>query len=171
MQLQKELEEKERQLRESLAAAAAKMSIPKPDTAMSGEEAYLRRARLSSQANPSLYDSETVKKAKTDRSVSLIPTKLVLFQNMVGKGQVDADLEAETAEECAKFGAVTKCVVHETKDKSVSDAEAVRIFVLFGTIDSAQKALGTMNGRYFGGRQVKAAFANEARFGQGDYEP
>ena len=32
---------------------------------------------------------------------------------MVGPGEVDADLQPETAEECKKFGAVVTCVVHE----------------------------------------------------------
>lgn len=32
---------------------------------------------------------------------------------MVGPGEVDAELEPETAEECAKYGKVIKCVIYE----------------------------------------------------------
>lgn len=32
---------------------------------------------------------------------------------MVGPGEVDDDLEPETAEECSKYGAVDKCVIFE----------------------------------------------------------
>jgi splicing factor 45 len=32
---------------------------------------------------------------------------------MVGPGEVDEDLEPETAEECGKYGKVTKCVIFE----------------------------------------------------------
>ncbi len=32
---------------------------------------------------------------------------------MVGRGEVDEDLEAETKEECEKYGKVTKCVIFE----------------------------------------------------------
>ena len=32
---------------------------------------------------------------------------------MVGPGEVDEDLEPETAEECAKYGKVIKCVIFE----------------------------------------------------------
>lgn len=32
---------------------------------------------------------------------------------MVGPGEVDPELESETAEECAKYGKVTKCVIFE----------------------------------------------------------
>ncbi|KAG7261814.1 hypothetical protein CRUP_022170 [Coryphaenoides rupestris] len=36
-----------------------------------------------------------------------------LLQNMVGRGEVDEDLEGETKEECEKYGKVTKCVIFE----------------------------------------------------------
>lgn len=39
--------------------------------------------------------------------------KTVFAQNMVGRGEVDEDLEAETKEECEKYGKVTKCVIFE----------------------------------------------------------
>lgn len=32
---------------------------------------------------------------------------------MVGPGEVDEDLEPETAEECTKYGEVEKCVIFE----------------------------------------------------------
>ncbi len=32
---------------------------------------------------------------------------------MVGPGEVDEDLEPETAEECSKYGEVEKCVIFE----------------------------------------------------------
>lgn len=38
---------------------------------------------------------------------------LCLDQNMVGPGEVDKDLEPETAEECTKYGKVIKCVIFE----------------------------------------------------------
>lgn len=34
-------------------------------------------------------------------------------KNMVGRGEVDEDLEAETKEECEKYGKVIKCVIFE----------------------------------------------------------
>lgn len=35
------------------------------------------------------------------------------LQNMVGPGEVDDELEPETAEECSKYGKVIKCVIFE----------------------------------------------------------
>lgn len=40
----------------------------------------------------------------------------VNFQNMVGAGEVDEDLEVETKEECEKYGKVGKCVIFEVRD-------------------------------------------------------
>ncbi|XP_066525042.1 splicing factor 45 isoform X1 [Hoplias malabaricus] len=90
------------------------------------------------------------------------PTKVVLLRNMVGRGEVDEDLEAETKEECEKYGKVVKCVIFEISD--VADDEAVRIFLEFERVESAIKAVVDLNGRYFGGRVVKACFYNLDKF-------
>ena len=37
----------------------------------------------------------------------------VHVQNMVGPGEVDDELEGETADECSKYGKVTKCLIFE----------------------------------------------------------
>lgn len=96
------------------------------------------------------------------------PTRVLLLNNLVGAGEVDEDLEGETAEEAGKYGKLTKCVVKEIK--GVPDSEAVRIFLQYETQESATKALVDMNGRYFGGRVVKARFFDEQRFEKGDLE-
>ncbi|XP_072233608.1 splicing factor 45 isoform X1 [Leuresthes tenuis] len=90
------------------------------------------------------------------------PTKVVLLRNMVGRGEVDEDLEGETKEECEKYGKVVKCVIFEIAE--VSDEEAVRIFLEFERVESAIKAVVDLNGRYFGGRVVKACFYNLDKF-------
>ena len=43
------------------------------------------------------------------------PTPVILLTNMVGPGEVDDDLQKETAEECGRFGRVVDCVVHEVR--------------------------------------------------------
>lgn len=90
------------------------------------------------------------------------PSKVILLRNMVGPGEVDKDLEPETAEECTKYGKVIKCVIFEIPHGD--DEEAVRIFVEFERVDSAIKAIIDLNGRYFGGRIVKACFYNLDKF-------
>jgi len=70
-------------------------------------------------------------------------------QNMVGPGEVDSDLQGEIEEECKKFGTVEKCVVYEDKTPGISDAQVVRIFVRFTTLEATKKALMELDGRYF----------------------
>lgn len=90
------------------------------------------------------------------------PTKVVLLRNMVGSGEVDEDLEGETKEECEKYGKVAKCVIFEIPGSP--DEDAVRIFLEFERVESAIKAVVDLNGRYFGGRIVKACFYNLDKF-------
>jgi len=89
-------------------------------------------------------------------------SKVILLTNMVAPGDVDEDLEQETKEECAKYGEVNKCVIYELPDRSLD--EAVRIFLEFKTLPSAIKALTDLNGRFFGGRSVRATFYDFDKF-------
>ncbi|XP_055637856.1 splicing factor 45 [Toxorhynchites rutilus septentrionalis] len=91
------------------------------------------------------------------------PSKVVLLRNMVGPGDVDDDLEPEVKDECnTKYGEVVTVVIHEVPN--VVPEEAVRIFVEFKRMESAIKAVVDLNGRFFGGRQVRAGFYSQERF-------
>ncbi|XP_050030685.1 splicing factor 45 isoform X1 [Dermacentor andersoni] len=90
------------------------------------------------------------------------PSKVVLLRNMVGPGEVDDDLEPETKEECSKYGEVVRCLIYEMP--GVADEDAVRIFIEFKSMASAIKAVVDTNGRYFGGRIVKASFYDHDKF-------
>ncbi|XP_057653012.1 splicing factor 45 [Diorhabda carinulata] len=91
------------------------------------------------------------------------PSKVVLLKNMVGPGEVDDDLEPEVKDECnTKYGPVASCIIHEIPHEDPE--EAVRIFVEFLRIESAIKAVVDLNGRFFGGRQVKASFYDTEKF-------
>lgn len=83
---------------------------------------------------------------------------------MVGPGEVDEYLEPETKEECGKYGEVNKCIIFEIPGGHVPPDEAVRIFVEFKRVESAIKAVIDLNGRYFGGRVVRAGFYDYDRF-------
>ncbi|KAG7394496.1 Splicing factor 45 [Phytophthora boehmeriae] len=91
-------------------------------------------------------------------------SRVVLLQNMVGPGEVDDELQDEVKGECAgKYGPVEKCLLYEVTGR-VSPEEAVRIFVQFRNVEDATKALAGLNGRFFGGRKVKATYYNESKF-------
>lgn len=91
------------------------------------------------------------------------PSKVVLCQNMVGPGEVDDELEPEIKEECeGKYGDVQKVVIFEIPN--VAPEEAVRIFTEFKRVESAIKAVVDLNGRFFGGREVRASFYDVEKF-------
>uniref|UniRef100_A0A665U5D7 Splicing factor 45 n=1 Tax=Echeneis naucrates TaxID=173247 RepID=A0A665U5D7_ECHNA len=128
-----------------------------------GDAAEKRRRNIN-LLSVSIQIADSSKKTETNPLTEILknPTKVVLLRNMVGRGEVDEDLEGETKEECEKYGKVVKCVIFEIAD--VPDDEAVRIFLEFERVESAIKAVVDLNGRYFGGRVVKACFYNLDKF-------
>ncbi|KAD3337846.1 hypothetical protein E3N88_33367 [Mikania micrantha] len=110
---------------------------------------------------------------KKTRGVSINgqPTRVVLLRNMVGPGEVDDDLEAEVAEECSKYGTVTRVLIFEITEPGFPVDEAVRIFVQFERSEQATKALVDLEGRFFGGRVVRATFYDEERFNTNQLAP
>ncbi|TPX62498.1 hypothetical protein SpCBS45565_g07005 [Spizellomyces sp. 'palustris'] len=131
---------------------------------MSGEEAYMRRARLAGAGT-----------ALSGQSTSVIPrvhqepSRVVLLINMVGPGEADASLQQETADECSRYGKVERCTVFEVP-YHVPEEEAVRIFVEFSDVGSAARAQSDLNGRFFGGRVVSASFYDVDRFYANQYD-
>lgn len=105
---------------------------------------------------------------KANQGFNRAPTRVLLLNNMVGAGEVDEDLEEETGEEAGKYGKLRRCVIREIK--GLPDDQAVRIFLEYEKVEDATKALVDMNGRYFGGRTVRARFYDEERFAKGDLD-
>ncbi|KAG0255824.1 hypothetical protein BG011_004917 [Mortierella polycephala] len=150
---------------------------------VSGEDAFLRRAQLSQQrptatsippplpppqqraTQPAQQYNRTPFVPKTQPTTNKgTPSPVILLTNMVGPGEVDDTLQEETAAECEKFGAVVRCLIFEVQNGKVPPEEAVRIFVKFGTLTAAEKAIRELDRRFFGGRQVRGQFYDEKRF-------
>uniref|UniRef100_A0A1Q3F2B0 Splicing factor 45 n=1 Tax=Culex tarsalis TaxID=7177 RepID=A0A1Q3F2B0_CULTA len=110
--------------------------------------------------------SQTAAPAPEEPSITEImksPSKIVLLRNMVGPGDVDDELEPEVKDECnTKYGDVITVVINEIPN--VVPEETVRIFVEFKRMESAIKAVVDLNGRFFGGRQVRAGFYSQEKF-------
>ncbi|KAG0269153.1 hypothetical protein BGZ95_002176 [Linnemannia exigua] len=152
----------------------------------SGEEAFNRRAMLSQQRSqpasqqqqspqyqqqrqpPQQQQQQQQRPAFVPAAQASIfkgtPSPVILLTNMVGPGEVDDTLQEETAAECEKFGAVVRCLIFEIQKGKIAPEEAVRIFVKFGSKEAAERALKDLHGRFFGGRQVRGQFYDEARF-------
>ncbi|XP_010478461.1 PREDICTED: DNA-damage-repair/toleration protein DRT111, chloroplastic-like [Camelina sativa] len=99
------------------------------------------------------------------------PTRVLLLRNMVGPGEVDDELEDEVGGECGKYGTVTRVLIFEITEKDFPVHEAVRIFVQFSRSEETTKALVDLDGRYFGGRTVRATFYDEEKFSKNELAP
>ncbi|XP_063383361.1 poly(U)-binding-splicing factor half pint isoform X2 [Cydia fagiglandana] len=97
-------------------------------------------------------------------------SRTVLLANMVAPEEVDEALHHEIQEECGKWGAVERLVIYNERQSEDDDpAHAlVKIFVQFQNPDEAAAAAAALNGRYFGGRTVRAALYDQELFDHGD---
>nr|AAA73382.1 unnamed protein product [Arabidopsis thaliana] len=115
--------------------------------------------------------SSAEKKVVKSVNINGEPTRVLLLRNMVGPGQVDDELEDEVGGECAKYGTVTRVLIFEITEPNFPVHEAVRIFVQFSRPEETTKALVDLDGRYFGGRTVRATFYDEEKFSKNELAP
>lgn len=92
-------------------------------------------------------------------------SRVLVLENLVGPGEVDEDLESEVLEECRRFGAVERVLVHEG-----GKPPRVRVFVRFNASEALNSAIAALHGRWFGGRQTSAVPYFEEAFARGDLE-
>lgn len=143
------------------------------DAPAEGEGAHTGEgARLGAPAFVSSSDAlVAVVPAAGEEERFAAPTRVLLLRNLTGPGEVDGDLEDEVAEECERFGAVVRVVIFEVTDAGFPAREAVRIFTEFVEDASAERCRAEMDGRFFGGRTVRATFYDEDKFFANDLGP
>lgn len=150
-------------LKESSLSSEENISIRGQDMRVLLMQKLQRSADTSVVAPSALPPSPSVdSRPLASSSASSSPSRVVVLSNMVTLADVDDALQDEVSGECRKFGAVEKVVI-------VKGTDRVRIFVAFAQSREAAAAIETLDKRFFGGKQISAAFYPEDGFLQSKY--
>jgi RNA-binding protein 39 len=71
----------------------------------------------------------------------------------------DLDIKEDMLEECSKFGQVEHVHVEKYKPGGI-------VVLKFRTMDAANRAAMSLNGRFFAGRMITVTFIDEITFNQ-----
>ncbi|WVW83811.1 hypothetical protein I302_105832 [Kwoniella bestiolae CBS 10118] len=96
-------------------------------------------------------------------------SRIICLVGVVGsEEEIDEELGDEIGEECSKYGIVERVVLHMVEPPPPEPSECLRIFVVFSGMAGAWRATKELDGRFFGGRKIRATYFDEERFDRGE---
>lgn len=161
------------------AAAAAAPTGPGANKSLDEIQAKLQAANEEkgmSQDVSSLQQEESVSISGGNARLMLmkklsrkVESRVLVLRNMVSVEDLDEDLEEEVTSECSKYGSVERVIIYQEKQGMEDDAETiVKIFVIFSLVAEVEAAAKALDGRWFGGRLLKAELYDQEKFDAND---
>lgn len=97
------------------------------------------------------------------------PSRIVELQNMLSMQDLQIESEYndildDTREECSQFGVLQSVIIPKA-----TEAGATKIFLEYASAGDAAKAIQSLAGRTFDGRQVIAMYYDEAKFARREF--
>ncbi|CAH8475455.1 unnamed protein product [Heterobilharzia americana] len=96
------------------------------------------------------------------QKLSRVLQTVVLLRNMVESREYDKNLELKVMKECSTYGSVEKVSISEERNKN--EESSVKIFVVFSDLESTNRAITALNGRYFVGHRLDAELYDIDKF-------
>lgn len=97
----------------------------------------------------------------TSRVVQLLN---MLSEQDLANDEEYQDIYEDIQSECSQFGTLTSLIIPKA-----GQVGATKIFLEYQTIEDAQRAIASLEGRTFDGRIVEATFFDESRFANKDF--
>ncbi|GAA5903753.1 uncharacterized protein JCM6883_005103 [Sporobolomyces salmoneus] len=124
--------------------------------------------------NNVIDSSRTGRAEERNKEMGGEPSRVVLLENICGPNEVDDELPGEIAEEANKLGVVERCAVvivpfEEEEVGEAGEREEVRVFLVMSGLAGAYNAVRSFEGRFFGGRTVRARYYGEEAFQAGEH--
>ncbi|MEN2496327.1 MAG: Splicing factor 45 [Marteilia pararefringens] len=139
------------------------------ETALNQNHDMPPESHLAANSNNSSATTSNSQSEYSNADLMKNPSRCIVLRNMVNADEIDQQLEAELSSECQKFGTITSLYIHQNQTMK-EDVDKIRIFVVYDSINSAIKALISLNRRFFGGKIVNCRFYDFSNYQKKNFD-